>query len=160
MSTEKKKRRYRRSTPVGRLRRNVQKIGRHVVLMRTRIASWNADPPELALVSSKIDVVEGAVATMEGALEVLEKSGWAPPPRSSALEFEVGQHVAIAPRYRDEYEAAFEDVLRDDPDMLDDLVVDKVLESGKIVVRRGKRTPFPVSKSHLVEVEDEDDEES
>jgi len=68
--------------------------------------------------------------------------------------------VSISPRHREDYEAAFEDVLRDDPDMLDDLVVDKVLPNGKIVVRRGKRTPFPVSKSHLVEAEDEDDEES
>jgi hypothetical protein len=128
--------------------------------MRARIASWKTETPELSLVTSKIEVVEGAAAVMEGALESLEKSGWVPPPRSSALEFEPGQHVSISPRHREDYEAAFEDVLRDDPDMLDDLVVDKVLPNGKIVVRRGKRTPFPVSKSHLVEVEDEDDEES
>jgi hypothetical protein len=159
MSTEKKKRRYRRSTPVGRLRRNVQKIGRHAGLMKARITAWKAEMPELSLVLSKIEGVEGAVATMDGALESLEKSNWSPPPRSSALEFVPGQHVAISPKHRQDYESVFEDVLKDDPDMLDDLVVDKVLESGKIVVRRGKRTPFPVSKSHLVEAEDEDDEE-
>jgi hypothetical protein len=160
MSTEKKKRRYRRSTPIGRLRRNVQKIGRHAGLMKSRILAWKTETPELILVSAKIEAVEVAVAVMDGALESLERSNWSPPPRSSALEFVPGQHVAISQSHLEDYKAAFEDILRDDPEMLDDLVVDKVLLNGKIVVRRGKRTPFPVSKSHLVPLELDDDEES
>lgn len=152
-----KKRRYRRSTPVGRLKSNAEKLVRHASLMRARLTSWGASEPTLDLVSSKLSLVEDSAAVMRHALSSLERSGWEPPTKSSGVEYVPGDRVAIAESHRSEYEEAYADQLRDDPDMLDELVVSKVLDSGKVVVQRGKKTPFAVAKSHLVHVEEEDE---
>ena len=58
--------------------------------------------------------------------------------------------MAIGPKYLDKYRQVFASVLKDDRSWLKDLTVVAVLASGEIVIQRGKSTPFPVAKSHLV----------
>ena len=64
---------------------------------------------------------------------------------------EAGQHVAIAPASRERYALVFGKALQKDPSLMDDLIIEAILPSGGISVRRGRGTPCLIpAKSHLV----------
>ena len=156
MGTMKSKRKglrahYRRSTPVSRLLRNAEKIVRHTELAIVRLESWkSSDDPRV------LSALEKSHATLDLALEIcakisaLDDARFVPPAKDTTWTPATGQHLAIAPAYRQRYQEAMEEVLAEDPTLLDDLVMVKATSSGDIVVRRGRRTPFCVRKSHLV----------
>ena len=163
MRTEKpekmKTRRYRRSTPVGRLRHNAQKVLRYANLVRARISSWSNEDPRLS------PVLEGAASAatialaMDRSLEQLEKEGFAPVPRSSAAVYREGDHVAVVAKHVGKYTEALAHLVREDPDLFGDLVVDCVLTTGELSLRRGRRVVLPVvPRSHVAPVEDDEDE--
>lgn len=156
-----KPRRYRRSTPVGRLRRNAQKILRHAGFVTGRVASWGTDVPELVLVADRAKLVSEMASDMDRSLGALEAEGYEPPPRPSSPEYEAGDRVCVASKHLDRYREALAGLLREDPDMLEDLSVDRVLLTGELVLRRGKKVVLPmVPKSHVEHRDpDEDDEE-
>ena len=145
------KSRYKRSTPVVRLLRNVEKIVRHAELAIVRLESWKSSDD-----SRVLSALDKSRTTLNLAIEIcaliseLDDSRFVPPPKDTTWTPEAGQHLAIAPAFRKRYEEAMEEVLAEDPTLLDDLVMVKVTSSGDIVVRRGRRTPFCVRKSHLV----------
>jgi hypothetical protein len=147
----KRKRSYRRSTPVGRLRRNADKVARHASLALARMESWRNGKPDRRLEAAKAAAraVLDEAAGLDRILARLERSNYAPPKRSGALRYMTGQHVAVCPKHAAKYRLAFAEMLRKDPGMLKDLVVANVLPSGEVVVRRGKH-PFLVAKSHLI----------
>jgi hypothetical protein len=149
--SRKRKRCYRRSTPVGRLRRNVVKVTRHAELALMRMESWRNGKSDQKLEAAKMSVREviAKTAELDHILGLLEKSNYIPPKRSSVLKYEIGQHVAVGPKHIAKYRLVFAEVLRKDPNMLKDLVVSNILTSGEVVVRRGECTPFLVAKSHL-----------
>ena len=146
------KRCYKRSTPVGRLRRNARKIARHAELVLSRLNSWGNGNTNKEVISSRLIVNEilSAASRLDCVMGLLENTGFVPPKRSNSLQFNVGQHVTIAPKYMDKYHRVFASVLKEDSSLLKDLVVEAVLSSGEVVIRPGKRTPFPAAKSHLV----------
>lgn len=158
MANDKKKlRRYRKSTPLGRLRRNVDKAARHAELLKARLLSWGSDNGRLVTVAEWADDVIDRAYEMNQILMSLEDERFVPPERPRTVVYVPGQRVAVAEKYRDKYEQAFKEVLKSDPKFLDDLVVEDVLCSKEIVVRRGKKTPFMVSKTHLVLVGEPDE---
>ena len=146
-----KSHRYRRSTPVVRLLRNSEKIVRHAELAIVRLEAWKSsdDPRVLAALDRSRTVLDLALEICAKISE-LDDSRFVPPPKDTTWIPEPGQHLAIAPAYRQRYEEAMEEILGEDPTLLDDLVMVKMTSSGEIVVRRGRRTPFCVRKSHLV----------
>lgn len=155
-----RKRRYARSTPVTRLRRNVVKISRHAELCRTRICAWisadsEACPSDLMQAASLAERIENLTTELGARVECLEAAGYVPQKPSEVWRPDDGDKVAIAPKSRQRFELIFSEALKDDPKMLDELVVRSTLPSGEIVVQRGKRTPFPVRKSHLCPVSTE-----
>lgn len=148
----KKKVHYKRSTPVIRLRSNVKKLSVHATLIENRLRSWMVpgDPDCLeAGPLEHVKVILRSIGHLEAQVGALEDSGYVPPKRSSVFVPEVGMTVAVIKKYRTKYEEAYEGVLREDPNMLDGLIVRKILPSGEVVVQRGQRTPFMVRKSHL-----------
>lgn len=146
-----KLRQYRRSTPVGRLRRNALKVSRHASLIQDRIASWGeVDDERVLQVRSRMGGILVLASEADKIMEKLEKSGFVPPKKSGALVYQVGQHVAIAPKARSKYRVVFKQAMKDDPKFLDDLVVDNLLPTGEVVVRRGRQLPFMTPKSHLL----------
>ena len=97
----------------------------------------------------KIQVADERLAELEG-------SGFVPPEKPRSVSWEPGDRVAVGKKFRVKYESVFRDVLQTDPGYLDDLVVDSVLSSGEVSVRRPRgRTPFIVPKTHLVPAEGE-----
>jgi hypothetical protein len=152
----KQKRSYRRSTPIGRLRRNADKIARHARLSQDRLKSWQNGVPNRHMQQSW-DILEeiiAKVAHLDSLMGALEASGWTPPKKTGTLHFEPGQHVAIAPGSREKYTLVFGRSLKNDPSLMDDLIIEAVLPSGGISVRRGRGTPCLIpAKSHLVLVE-------
>ena len=145
-----KQRQYRRSTPVGRLRRNIVKVVRHASLVQDRIASWGEmGDGRVDKVGSKLSVILVLASEADKILEKMEGEGFVPPKKSSALVYEVGQQVMIAPKARDRYLSAFRQALNADPKLLDELVVDSLLPTGEVAVRHGKHLPFITPKSHL-----------
>jgi hypothetical protein len=161
----KKKRPYRKSTPIGRLRRNVDKVLQHSSLLKSRVTSWGVREDRVAswgVCEERVAAVEKLAALifarateLDGLLVVLECSGFVPPEKQRTVKWEVGQRVAVGRKFRAKYEAAFRDVMRGDEGFLDSLVVETILPSGEISVRRRGRSPFLVPKTHLVEAEGE-----
>jgi DNA-binding MarR family transcriptional regulator len=151
---KKSNKKYRRSTPVGRLRRNATKIARHASLVKVRLASWGPISDKRIVVVKELvaEILEKA-ATIDRRLNELERNGFVVPKRSSAIFFEKGQMVSIVPKHRPKYRIVFAKILKTDPHMLDGLTVKSILPSGEVVIQRGQRTPFMVSKSHLLKIE-------
>jgi hypothetical protein len=143
---------YKRSTPVIRLLRNVEKLERNGELVLNRLTSWKADEDkqlENAMIKTKkiMDLLEELRAEVEELVDI----DFVPPKRSSAVIFEEGDPVSVSEKHRARYEEAFQKVIAEDENFLDELVVVRVMESGEITVTKGKRTPFIVRKSHLVQ---------
>jgi hypothetical protein len=139
---------------VGRLRRNAEKMALHATLLMSRVSSWGVKDARLEEVSTSASVVVDASSKVCGILDDLERSGFAPPEKRRAVAWEAGQRVALGDKFRPKYEAAFPDELREDGEYLDDLVVEKVLVNGEVVVRREGKNPFIVPKTHLKRAEE------
>ena len=146
-----KPRRYKHSTPVGRLRRNASKIAWHTSLVQTRLRSWNGTSDKRVVAARIIaDEIMTIAARLDDTMKALEQTNFTPPRRSSALRYSVGQHVAISPKYKHKYGLVFAQALKIDQQLLNDLVISNILPSGEVVVQKGQRSPFVVAKSHLV----------
>lgn len=144
---------YRKSTPVIRLRRNVDKISRHAQLCKDRLGVWrSAGDPD---VDGAVRAVEGVMTEVGRLAEHVEKlvaSGFIPPRRVPAWKPAKGEHVRVVDGHRQKYEEAYASFIKQDPTMLDDLLVVEHLSSGEVSVQRGRRTPFLVRKSHLAKI--------
>ena len=148
-----KKTKYKRSTPVTRVRRNVEKVGRHARLVTERLETWRSSGEDRVLASIGIcQDIEHKTKLLDGCVAKLEAAGFVPPRKSAAVCLEEGQHVRVVDKHRPKYLEAFAIVLREDPDFLDDLVVATLLPTGEVSVQRGKRTPFIVRKTHLAPI--------
>jgi hypothetical protein len=144
------KQHYRRSTPPIRLRRHVEKLLMHSRLVVERLEVWKSSGSSLVeAAADEVRKVLAASRSLDEYVGALVDSGFVPPLRVAAWRPEPGQHVRVADKHRGKYSEMFERVIEADPGMLDDLVVDKILPTGEVVVQRGRRTPFAVRKSHL-----------
>jgi hypothetical protein len=113
--------------------------------------SWGEVNDELvAQVMNRMSGIQVLASEADRIMEKMERSGFVPPKKSGALVYQIGQHVMISPKARPKYMEVFKQALRDDPSFLDDLVVDNLLPTGEVVVRRGRQLPFMVPKSHLL----------
>jgi hypothetical protein len=153
---EKTKRPYRKSTPIGRLRRNADKVSQQVALLRVRLSSWGSSDERVAALEKLAGSVLVRAGELDGLLADLESSGFSPPEKQRSVTWELGQRVAVGGKFRAKYEIAFRVELERDAGYLDDLVVDSILPSGEVAVRRRVRSPhgwgrFLVPKTHLVE---------
>ena len=81
----------------------------------------------------------------------LDRSGFVPPRRVETYQPAAGDHARVLDKFREKYREICADVLHSEIDVLDDLSVLKVLESG-VLVQHGRRTPFVVRKTHLAQV--------
>jgi hypothetical protein len=150
LGVKKSRRAYRKSTPVGRLRRNAEKMALHATLLMSRVSSWGVKDVRLEEVSTAASAVVDVSSKVCGILDDLERAGFVPPEKRRVVAWEAGQRVALGDKFRVKYEAAFRDELKDGGVCLDTLVVDKVLASGEVVVRReGGGHSFIVPKTHL-----------
>ena len=146
-----KQRQYRRSTPVGRLRRNVAKVVRHASLVQARLISWGGmDDDRVSQIDARMGGIRVLAAEADRIMVRMERSGFVPPKKSGALVYQIGQPVMISPKARMKYKSVFKQALKADPRLLDELVVDQLLPTGEVVVRRGKQLPFMTPKSHLL----------
>jgi len=152
VSKRTKKRHYERSTPVTRLRRNVEKILRHAALSAERLGVWAETDQENFQIRRALDLL-GEVTELARKVDELvvdlEELNYVPVRKSAVWQPADGELVRVVGPYRPKFEAIYAEVLKTDPAMLDELVVQSTLPSGDIVVRRGKRTPFSVRKSHI-----------
>jgi hypothetical protein len=151
---KKSKRPYRKSTPIGRLRRNADKVSQHASLLRSRVSSWASTDERVVEVEKLAGSVVTKAAEVDELLADLEDSGFVPPEKARVVTWVKGQRVSVGEKFRPKYEVAYRSELERDPGYLNDLVVADVLESGEIVVRRRGRSPFLVPKTHLVEAEE------
>ncbi|HAW09989.1 MAG TPA: hypothetical protein DCX12_02745 [Chloroflexi bacterium] len=147
-----RRRKYTKTTPVIRLRRNVEKIGRHAELGRERLLAWKSDDPDVAAALALTEKIEADARDLVGRVVALEKKGFCPTRHYNVWAPAVGEVVRITEEYRSKYEAIYASVLESDSRMLDELVVHSTLPTGEIVVQRNKKTPFAVRKSHLAPV--------
>ena len=146
------KRKYRRTTPIGRAQKNLLKVSKTFDLVQARLISWgavNADDVDstkegkvLNFAFVRLTEAQAKVVEASKALHRLEELGFVPARRSSAVVFDVGGEVKISDKYRGKYLEVYSAVV------VDKLVVSKVLTSGEIAVTSGKTT-FVVPKSHL-----------
>jgi hypothetical protein len=149
-----RRRRYERSTPVGRAEKNLVKISRIGQLTLERLRSWIATPlidedldKAIAWLSECVAAAEETSSRVRGLME----RGWSPPKRSSSVVYARGDHVRVNEKYRSKYLEIYA------LDVIHDLVVSKILPSGEVVVQHGRATPFIVAKSHLERMRDEEE---
>jgi hypothetical protein len=150
---EEPKTKYRRSTPVIRLGRNVERVIYLIGIVLARLRSWQS-VGNMRLehgAGLAVEIAERSARLGEMVSE-LEKSGFVPPRKWTAYQPEPGHHVRVIDQFRQRYELLYEKQLLDDPQMLDDLVVVKVLSSGEVALQRGRRTPLVARKTHLCPV--------
>lgn len=137
------KRKYERTTPVGRIVRHLERAVHTVTFTAGRLQAWahGADPrllDALARVrSSQADLGQALAKTKE-----LFDTRWVPPGKAPVI-LSVGDDVLVAKRYRKKYLEVYP------AHIIENLVVAKILETGEIAVRSGEGGQFIVSKSHL-----------
>jgi hypothetical protein len=145
-----RKRRYERTTPIGRAQKNLIKVSKALALVKSRLASWGAsenigdkgDSDKLGKAMTYVVGTSDMLSEAMSALSVLEKSGFVPAKRSSVLTFKADDEVQIIEKYREKYLEVYT------PEIIGALVVAKMLPSGEIAVKHGK-TALIVPKSHL-----------
>lgn len=156
MSTPKKKRNgksprgtrgsYERSTPIGRVLKNLDKVKRSNDNALARLAVWAKRDPEDLKLKAALEYamkIDGAARQASDVVYGMVEDDWTPPKQSSAIVFEVGEEVKVADKYRPKYAEVYK------KEVLDELVVSKISDSGEIVVKNGT-TQFLTPKSHLV----------
>lgn len=144
------KRKYRRSTPVGRVRKNLEKIGKVAQLVMVRLKLWSSSQSKQTSkssdrIASLCEQMDRLMSSNDAALAIvadLEKRGWVPPRPSSVIVFEKGIKVKIGRRFKSKYRVIYSD------EVLNNLVVFENLKTGEIAVEYGQ-TVFMVPKSHL-----------
>lgn len=149
------KRPYRKSTPIGRLRRNADKVCQHSTLLRSRVASWGSADERVSSIERLASSLVAKSREVDDLLALLEDSGFVPPEKQRVVTWSLGQKVAVGAKFRGKYEVAFREDLQRDAGFLDLLAVEEILPSGEIVVRRRGKSPFLVPKTHLVEASEE-----
>ena len=149
-----RKKTYRRSTPVLRLRRNIDKIGAYAELCAIRLRSWNGAREDARLLGGLelAGEIQARVADLRAMTFRLERSHFVPARKSTIWQPSQGDHVRVVDAYRSKYAAIYASLLASDPHMLDDLVVQSTLPTGEIIVKRRSRTPFALRKSHICQV--------
>jgi len=143
------KRSYTRRGPVGVVSQNVASVERHARLASHRLDSWAASGDRVVVEAREVSLRILHDAERLGELVCsMASSGFEPPERVDP-PLAPGEVVSVKPEHRRRYEVAYAQMVEDDPKALDELVVEKILETGEVLVRRGRRTPFPARKSHL-----------
>jgi hypothetical protein len=151
----KNQKRYRKSTPLSRLKSNILKMVRLGDIVRKRLQSWkpkagSSFESQWAQCMENLKRSRDQINLLLSSVGQLEDGGFKPETQPAIWQPEVGQSVAVAKKYRERYEMIYAEVLRDDPEMLDRLVVRSILPSKEVVVQRNTRTPFAVCKTHLI----------
>lgn len=140
-----RRRRYARSTPVGRAASNLAKVEKIGRMTLDRLRSWGANSNEdLSMAVRWLEQGLMGIAEATSRVEILVRDEWSPPKKSGSIVFSEHEEVQISPKYRGKYLEVY------GPEILDDLVVSKILPSGEVAVRHGRKTPFIVAKSHIV----------
>jgi len=137
---------YRRSTPVGRLRKNVEKILKHAEILRTRLTSWGAsgDASVLGALSEVTSKLLPCARLVDAHLERLVEVEFAPPASSSVYVPLIGDQVSVRPQYAAKYADLYEAYSKADPQFLVGAVVTKVVSNGIDVVVQKVGGPGPV----------------
>ena len=138
------KRTYERTTPVGRVRKHVEKSLRIANFATERMSAWehSTDP---SLVAALAHARNAATSLSEALAHVnkLFEADWVPPKKLTTLNFTEGEDVKISDKYREKYLQIYATAI------VDNLVVAKCLPTGEIAVRHGSQSPFIVAKSHI-----------
>lgn len=138
------KRTYERTTPVGRVRKHVEKSLRIANFATERMSAWehSTDPSLVAALAH----ARNATASLSEALTNVNKlfeAEWVPPKKLTTLNFTEGEEVKISDKYKEKYLQIYA------ANVVDNLVVAKCLPTGEIAVRHGSQSPFIVAKSHI-----------
>lgn len=138
------RRKYRRSTPLGRVAKNFDRARRITEVAWRRLSAWeySGEPSVLAAIKlGKKICAEASEAIMK--VESLVVRAWIPPKRSLAVTYEPGEAVRVAKKYREKYLEVYK------ANLLDSLRVVSMLTSGEVAVRAPGSTVILVAKSHI-----------
>lgn len=139
-----RRRSYERTTPVGRVKKHLEKAFRIASFAAQRMQAWEH--------ATDTDLIAGlaharnAVSGLENALKSVGKLfdvDWTPPKKATSVSYSEGEDVRIAAKYRDKYLQIYP------TSVIDNLVVAKCLPTGEIAIRHGSSSPFIVAKSHV-----------
>jgi hypothetical protein len=126
---------------------NVAQVVRHAHLAASRLDGWVASGDTVVAEAREVALrVHDDAVRLE---ELLGKLDGFEPPAKTEPPLAPGERVYVRPEHRRRYEVRYAQALEGDPEMLDDLVFEALLETGEVLVRRGRKTPFPARKSHL-----------
>ncbi len=145
------KRKYKRTTPIGRVGRNIEKTSRILGYSLGRLETWSkfstgADSKKLAMLVDEAREIVVGLGRLNDDVKALAKKGFVPPKKTTlAVVFSVGDEVKVGAKYLDKYQSVYPVA------GLRTLVVDKILPSGEIAVSSEKAHigPILIAKSRL-----------
>lgn len=139
-----RRRAYERTTPVGRVKKHLEKALRVASFAAQRMQAWEhaTDTDLIAGLAHARNAVSGLEAAL-GNVEKLFDADWTPPKKATSVSYSEGEDVRVAAKYRDKYLQIYP------TSVIDNLVVAKCLPTGEIAVRHGSSSPFIVAKSHV-----------
>jgi len=139
-----KKRKYARTTPVGRVLKRFERSRAIAEFATERLAGWASRDTSIEPILELAKAAETKLAKVTEDIHKLFEDGWTPPKKSLAIIFEDGEEVEIADKYKEKYLKIYTKT------QIKNLQVCRVLDTGEIAIRNGSSTPFLVPKSHLV----------
>jgi hypothetical protein len=150
--TSKDRKPRKQTTPLTRLRRSGEQLTRVHRVLRSKFKAWQgSSDPQVAIGAGVVDELGKLAARMESVIVALEEADFVPPEVSQYKPPVEGEHVRIAPKYRDRYAEKCADQLKSCPTLFDDLMILKVFTTSRTVhVARSPFAPFEARRSHLV----------
>jgi hypothetical protein len=134
MGDKRKVRRYRRTTAVGRVAKNVHKAVCAAAVVLERLEAWEImmtsdGPHDLYMASVAAREASVHLGYLSARVESLVKAGFEAPKKPRRSGFEPGNAVSISEKHVERYLEAYGDAV------LRDLVVEKIMTSGQVAVR-------------------------
>lgn len=144
-----RKRKYVRSTSIGRMVKRFRRARESVDFSIDRIKNWSSEDVVLNRVLTQARIASSNLEACITGAETLSGGGWAPPKKSLAVVYSPGDLVQIATKYRKKYRSLYSVAV------MNRLTVTQILETGEVVVfsdirdEAGSPSKFFVVKSHL-----------
>lgn len=142
------KRTYERTTPVGRVQKHLIKAQKIASFAVERMSAWeHSAHPDLVRALDDARHAASLLDASSSRVARLREEQWTPPKKSTVVVYSEGDEVRITEKYREKYLQIYP------THVIDNLVVNKCLDTGEIAVRSQIATPserpFIVAKSHL-----------
>lgn len=138
------KKKYTRSTAVGRLLKHIDRSLLSASLAADRLNKWKYSEDGSVLAAlAHLTAGSGRIKEARALIDILSQTNWTPPKKQAAPAFKEGDSVKIVEKHQSKYLQIYP------KGVITRLTVSKILETGEVAVRHNDASPFLVAKRHI-----------